>query len=160
MTTEKIYYTDGHHVTITDSNFQVNNNLYRLDGIIQHAFAVIRPNRVPVIILLTLGVVFLTLGIFDVIPARFIGELEFMSLIVTTRILSIFFGSLLIVAAAIVLAAVKEKYAIQIVTAEGEKEVIVSKRREYVALIVEALNRAFMNVVRVKQPKVVRMARG
>jgi hypothetical protein len=41
----------------------------------------------------------------------------------------------------------KERYGVKIVTAEGEKNVIVSDRREYVTMIVDALNKAFIKTV-------------
>jgi hypothetical protein len=39
----------------------------------------------------------------------------------------------------------KEKYGLQIVTAEGEKEVVVSKLQEYIVLIDEALTKALQH---------------
>jgi hypothetical protein len=41
----------------------------------------------------------------------------------------------------------KERYGVKIVTAEGEKNVIVSDRREYISMIVDALNKAFIKTV-------------
>jgi hypothetical protein len=41
----------------------------------------------------------------------------------------------------------KEKYGVHIVTDDGEKDVLVSPRREYVVIVVEALNKAFINML-------------
>ena len=39
---------------------------------------------------------------------------------------------------------VRPRYAVRISTAEGDNDVIVSREREYVRQVVDALNRAFM----------------
>jgi hypothetical protein len=46
----------------------------------------------------------------------------------------------------ILILAVRERYAVRISTAEGEKNVIVSSRKEYVSQIVDALNEAYREV--------------
>jgi len=39
----------------------------------------------------------------------------------------------------------REKYAVQIITAEGEKNVVISRSREYISKIEDALNRASLD---------------
>jgi len=43
----------------------------------------------------------------------------------------------------IVMVIVRERYAVRIATAEGEKNAVVSNKKEYIAQIVNALNEAF-----------------
>ncbi|HYG04251.1 MAG TPA: DUF6232 family protein, partial [Chryseosolibacter sp.] len=62
---------------------------------------------------------------------------------VTGNMLALWAGLALFLVGAIALAVSREKYAVRIVTAEGEKDAVVSTKREYVAQIVNALNRAF-----------------
>ena len=142
MTAEKILYTDGHKVTVTDSTFRVSKNLYRMDGIVRHNFAVIPPRRVPIVIILSLGVAFLVLGVFDLVPSSLIHHLEVGAYILTTRLLALCFGAAMLVAGLAFMLIEKEKYGVQIVTAEGEKNVIVSKKREYITMIDDALTQA------------------
>ena len=142
MTTEKLLYTDGHKVTVTDSTFKVNNNLYHLEGIIRHDFRVIAPRRIPVLVLVSIGLAFLSLGVFNLAPANLIPYMEVGNYVLTARLLSLIFGAMLFLAGLIFLMIEKEKYGVQIVTAEGEKEVVVSKQREYIAMIDEALAKA------------------
>lgn len=142
MTTEKLLYTDGHKVTVTDSTFKVNNNLYHLEGIIRHDFRVIAPRRIPVLVLVSMGLAFLSLGVFNLAPANLIPYMEVGNYVLTARLLSLIFGAMLFLAGLIFLMIEKEKYGVQIVTAEGEKEVVVSKQREYIAMIDEALGKA------------------
>jgi len=142
MTTGKVLYTDGHKVVVTDSTFQVNKSNYLLEGIIRHYFITNPPNRLPVVITICLGLIFLTLGMFNAVPGNWIAELEVSGAMLTPRILSIIFGVSMIVAGVVLLIVVKEKYSVHILTAEGEKEVIVSRHREYVTMIHEALSKA------------------
>jgi len=142
MTHGKILYTDGHQVTVTDSIFRVNKNFYRLDGIIRHSLIVIPPNRLLVVICLSLGLIFLALGIFNTVPAGWIQHLEVRDTFISTRILSMGFGAALLMTGIGFLVVMKEKYGVHIITAEGEKEVVVSPQKEYVAMIDEALNKA------------------
>ncbi len=142
MTTDKILYTDGHKVTVTDSTFRVDKNLYRLEGIIRHNFRVISPRRIPVLVLVSVGVAFLLMGVFNLIPGNLIQDLEVGNYILTARLLSLIFGAAMFLAGIIFLMIEKEKYGVQIVTAEGEKEVVVSYKKEYVAMIDEALTKA------------------
>lgn len=142
MTSGKVLYTDGHQVTITDSMFQVKKNTYRLDGIIRHSSIVIPPRRVPILLGIMVGIVFLTLGVFDYVPTQLIPDLEVADIIVSTRLLSIIFGAALLSASIAFLFIEKEKYGVHILTAEGEKAVVVSKQKEYVEMISEALGKA------------------
>jgi hypothetical protein len=142
MNTEKLLYTDGHKITVTDSTFKVNKSLYHLKGIIRHDFRVIPPRRIPVLVMLTLGLVFLALGVFNLTPVNVIQNLQVGEYLLTARLLSLIFGAMLFLASIIFLIIEKERYGVQIVTAEGEKEVIVSKERAYIAMIHEALSKA------------------
>jgi hypothetical protein len=146
MTTENILYTDGHEVTVTDSTFRVRKHSYRLEGISRHGFSIIKPSRVPAFILSGIGLLVLAMGISNLRPeinftmSLFTYQVSLNTLLVVAGGSLIFIGSILIIL-------MKERYGVRIVTAEGEKNVIVSDRREYVSMIVEALNKAFINTM-------------
>ena len=70
MTTERILYTDGHDVTVTDSVIRVRKQFYRLDGITRHGFAIIRPNLIPGIIIAALGFIAVILSFTDIVQDR------------------------------------------------------------------------------------------
>lgn len=141
MTTENILYTDGHEVTVTDSTFKVKKNHYRLAGVTHYGFHIIKPNWMPAFIISGLGVVVIGLGIYNLTPPidyvlnvySYTLSLNHLFLIagITLILISILIGTLL-----------KERYGVRISTAEGEKNVVVSERREYVSMIVEALEQA------------------
>jgi ABC-type amino acid transport substrate-binding protein len=56
-------------------------------------------------------------------------------------------GVLLVLAGIFVMLRLREKYAVRIITAEGEKNLVVSQSREYISQIVDALNRAFLDLM-------------
>ena len=57
-------------------------------------------------------------------------------------------GVLFFVIGLLILLKLREKYAVRIFTAEGEKNVVVSQSREYISQIVDALNRAYMDLIK------------
>lgn len=141
MTTENILYTDGHDVTVTESTFQVRKNLYRLEGIVHHGFHIIKPNRVPAFILSGLGLLIVGLGISNLSP-EINFSINVYSYKVTINTILLVSGILLILIGTLISILMKERYGVRISTAEGEKNVVVSERREYVNMIVEALDQA------------------
>jgi hypothetical protein len=146
MSSENILYTDGHEVTVTDSTFRVRKHSYCLDGITRHGFSIIKPSRIPAFILSGVGLLVLAMGISNLRPeVNFTVNL--LSIPITLNTLLVIGGCLLIFTGTMFAVLTKERYGVKIVTAEGEKNVIVSDRREYVTMIVDALNRAFIKTV-------------
>jgi len=147
-TNNTLYYTDGHQVTITDSGIKVKKTLYHLNGITRHGLSVIYPPRVPFILLIVLGIGLFITGTMNFIPATwntYVIIFGFSFLVV-----SLFMGSgvLLVLLGIFVMLRLREKYAVHITTAEGEKDVVVSRSREYISQIVDALNRAFLDLIK------------
>ena len=144
MIPERIIYTDGHDVTVTSSDFKVRNTMYKLNGIVKHGLMRLKANRIPGVILFIIGGVMIALGLLNYVPESWnfrIGD---------TLILSNAFVMWLGVAIALIgtiqILAERERYAVRIATAEGEKDVVVSKSKEYISQIVDALNEAYRNV--------------
>jgi hypothetical protein len=151
METDKIlYYTDGHHVTITDSGFKVRNTWYELSGITRHRFSIISPPRIPSVTLVTLGISAFLCGALDFIPSSWVNEIHLFGFPLLVNSLVMMAGVVFLLAGVLVLLKLREKYAVRIFTAEGEKNVVVSQSREYISQIVDALNRAFMDMVKRK----------
>jgi hypothetical protein len=150
MIANEVLYTDGQDIVVTPSTFQVKGNVYKLLGITKHGMAVIRPERWPGIILLFLGVVCTLLGVSGLIPTSLMADVEIGGKLITVNNLAIWVGAGVAILGVIVMMLVKQRYAVRIATAEGEKNVVVSKKQEYINQIINALNRAFM-VVDVKK---------
>ena len=147
MMTQKILYTDGHEVTVTDSLFIVKKSFYQLNGITKHSFFIIHPDRLTPFLTLLLGAMMITLGAFQLIPLKSIPSLRVYSINVGPNTIAFVLGIIIFTVGSLVLGLMKDRYAIRIVTAEGEKNVVVSRKKEYINQILDALNHAFLDLV-------------
>lgn len=141
MTQDKLIYTDGHDVMVTESTFKVKNASYRLNGITKLCLWTIRPDRWPAILALLIGLAAVVSGMMGMIPADVNMATD--GGYVTGNELALYIGAGLALVAIIALAVSKERYAVRIGTAEGEKNAVVSRKREYISQIVDALHSAF-----------------
>jgi hypothetical protein len=144
MIPEKIIYTDGHEVTVTSSDFKVRNHMYKLNGIIKHGLMRLRANRIPGIILFILGGVIIWLAQREAFPSSM--NIQMGDKLIFANVLAAWTGVVIALVGTILILAVRDRYAVRISTAEGEKNVIVSSRKEYVSQIVDALNEAYRQV--------------
>jgi hypothetical protein len=151
MIPEKVLYTDGHHVTVTESVFMIKNTMYQLKGITNHGFQIIRPHRLPPLFVALVGALLIFLGVSHIVPKHFIPDFILQSIQLSVNTAAACLGAGLLVVGSVVFGLMKERYAIRISTAEGEKNVVVSRRREYIAQILDALNKAFMSLVSPKK---------
>lgn len=141
MAPDKVIYTDGRDVTVTDSTLKVKNTSYNLDGITKLSLWTIRPDRWPGVVLLLLGLAAAVLGYLRMLPASM--NVQTNEGVVSANTLALWVGIALAVVGLLILLLVKEKYAVRIGTAEGEKNAVVSRKREYIAQIVDAIHSAF-----------------
>jgi hypothetical protein len=147
MRGEKILYTDGHQVTVTNSFIRVKKSLYSLEGITRHCLLIIHPDKLPALLVLVVGAMLITMGALHLIPKSTIPDVEFYSFEVNANAISLVLGIVLLGVGASLMWLMKDRYAVRIETAEGEKNVVVSPSKEYIALIVDALNQAFVSLV-------------
>jgi hypothetical protein len=141
MKQDKVLYTDGRDVVVTDSTLKVKNTSYRLNGITKLCFWTIRPHRWPAVFILLIGLVFAVLGYLNILPADINMNNEDGYLSANT--LALWVGAALIFIGILALMLSKERYAVRIGTAEGEKNAVVSSKREYISQIVDAIHSAF-----------------
>ena len=141
MTDDKVIYTDGRDVVVTDSTLKVRNTSYRLNGITKFYLWTIRPDRWPAVLLLLVGLVAAVVGYLNLLPADI--NLNNEDGYVSANTVSLWAGAGLALLGLLALAVGKERYAVRIGTAEGEKNAVVSYKREYIAQIVDALHSAF-----------------
>lgn len=141
MTPDKVIYTDGRDVTVTDTALKVRNTSYNLSGITKLTFWTIRPDRWPGALLLLLGIAAAVLGFAGMVPADMSMRTD--NGVVGANALAIWVGLGLAVIGILALVLGHVRYAVRIGTAEGEKNAIVSRKREYIAQIVDAIHSAF-----------------
>jgi len=143
MKAENVLYTDGHDVTVTDSMLQVKKKWYHLSGISKHNFMILQPDRMPAVLLLIAGAILEVIGALNLLPAQLVPSVRVFNLTVTANMMVIGVGIVFLLAGAVWMWLTKERYAVNITTAEGEKNVVVSERKEYITQIIHALNEAF-----------------
>lgn len=143
MVPDKIIYTDGHTVTVTDSMFQVNKMEYKLNGITKHGLYVLRPHRFPAVLLVIIGLTLMVLGLTKLVPADMIDDVAIGNTLVRGHTIVLAIGALLAFFGVLIIGLMRERYAVRISTAEGEKNVVVSHRKEYITQIVDAISSAY-----------------
>jgi hypothetical protein len=140
MTTEdKIIYTDGDRVTVTDSTFSVRKQDYKLDGIIKHGLYVMRPSRLPAILLVLIGLILMIVGFGGWIPPDSVKSVVIADTAIDVNAMAMAIGGLIALIGVITVGLLRDRFAVRISTAEGEKNVVVSSRKDYIAQIVDAL---------------------
>lgn len=144
MNTDKVYYTDGHEVTVTSSTLKVHNKEYRLPGITRHGLSTLKPQRAPGLFLFIIGMLVVVIGAYGLVPPGLIENREIANRWVTANDWAIVIGAAIALAGLMTAVLVKPKYAVRIATADGENDVVVSKQREYIRQIIEGLNKAFV----------------
>ena len=144
MNTDKVYYTDGHEVTVTSSTLKVHNREYLLPGITRHGLSTRKPQRAPGLFLFIIGMLIVVIGAYGLVPPGFIENRLIMNRWVTVNDWAVIVGAIIALVGLLTAMLVKPKYAVRIATAEGENDVVVSRQREYIRQIIEGLNKAFV----------------
>jgi len=138
MRADRVIFSDGHDVIVTDSSLRVKNSLYRLKSIVRHGLFVKEPVRTPGVLVFLAGIGLLAIGLFRLVP---ISEDATMDRIINSFIM--WNGIVLAIAGILISIAVKKRYAVRIVTPVGKKkDVVVSGHEEYISKIITALNEA------------------
>ena len=143
MVPDRVIYTDGHDVTVTDSSLQVNKAVYKLNGIIKHGLYILRPQRLPGILMVTLGLIVMFAGLLKLIPSTWINDTIIRDTLVSGNTIAMVIGASLAFLGVLLLGIIRQRYSVRIATAEGEKDVVVSSRKEYIQQIVDAINSAY-----------------
>lgn len=142
MIEEKVLYTDGHEVKVTDSTLQVRKHEYKLNGITKCGLMVIEPKRGPGIALLLIGVGLIISGVLKAFDPSAIPDMEIAGNFFSANTVAMWAGAALALIGVFVMGMVRERYALRIETAEGEKDAFVSRQKEYVTQVVDAINRS------------------
>lgn len=139
MENEKVLYTDGHDVTVTGSVLQVRKKWYNLNEITSHGLSIIQPARLPSFLMFGMGILLSLAGGTNIIDTS--------RMIVSNgndpNRLVLLIGVCCLVFGVVLALSIGERYSVRITTAEGEKDVVISRKKEYITEIVHALNNAF-----------------
>ena len=146
MVEDNVLYTDGHGVKVTTNELITTKSHYLLNGITRVQMFLFRANKAPAIVLMLLGLAAAILGILDLIPASTTNnQPDTSGIIVNNTILSIndiiaIAGGILLLIGIIWMASTHDRYSVRITTAEGDKDVVVSPKRDYISQIVDAVS--------------------
>lgn len=143
MIQDKIIYTDGHTVTVTDSMFQVNKTEYKLNGITKHGLYILKPQRFPGVLMVVIGFVLIVVGLAKLMPPNWMNDVIINNTLVQANTILLVVGSVIAFIGVLLAGLIRERYAVRISTAEGEKNVVVSRHKEYIAQIVDAISSAY-----------------
>ena len=102
----------------------------------------IKAHYAPALLLILIGFAGIMAGALHLIPDTAIQPFSVSGIVLTVNSLSIILGAVLFISGAILLAAQHDRYSVHIVTAEGEKDPVVSEKKDYVGQIVSALEYA------------------
>ena len=141
MENKKFLYTDGRDVVVTQSTFQTRKALYSLKGITDFGLAVLKPKRIPGLILFLVGVTIAANGYFYFIPTSFFDFFKIPLEYATSNIQILVGAGIACIGIALMLL-LPQRYALRIETAEGKKNAVISKSREYVDQIQTAIRKA------------------
>jgi hypothetical protein len=94
-------------------------------------------------LMLIVGFIVLVIGMLSLIPVSIVPNMEINGEHVTANTVAMWAGGAIALIGILVLVIVRERYAVRIATAEGEKNAVVSEKKEYITQIVDALNEAF-----------------
>lgn len=130
---------------ITNDGLKVKSSFYKLSNITQHELAVLRPQRIPTIILMVVGIAIFLSGTLNVIPESWNPNVNILGFTILVHSLLMAGGILFLCAGIALLIMQKEKYAVHITTPEGEKNVVISHSRDYIKDVVYGLNRAYLD---------------
>lgn len=142
MTQESVIYTDGHGVKVTPNQLIINNAEYFLDGLTDIKLFTIRANKAPGILLMLVGLAAVILSFMGLFTRLNLNNISLGGLLLSADKAALIFGVILIFTGLLWTAVVHDKYAVRIRTAEGEKDALTSRKRDYIVQIVDAVNKA------------------
>jgi hypothetical protein len=141
---EEILYTDGQDIVITLSTLQVRDRFYRLKSIKKYGLAILEPFRLPGILIFLVGAALVFAGMASAMPADILPQFLVGGQIIDSNTMALWTGAGISLAGLLVILLVRQRYAVRIATVDGEKDAVVSTRKEYVDEIVSALTRVKM----------------
>jgi len=139
---DTVLYTDGRSVKVTTQQFIVGQAHYLVDGILNARINLIRANVAGAVVMLLIGLIAAAAGYLKYFSEAQINDWVIGNITVTTNVLAIIAGAFLFLIGLVWMIASHNRYAVHITTAEGEKEPLVSTKKDYVTAIVKALNKA------------------
>jgi hypothetical protein len=93
--------------------------------------------------MVTIGLITMFAGLLKLIPTTWINDTIIGDTLVSGSTIAMILGASIAFIGVLLLGMIRQRYSVRISTAEGEKDVVVSSRKEYIQQIVDALNSAY-----------------
>jgi hypothetical protein len=142
MVEDSVIYTDGHGVKVTTSQFVVGSSEYLVEGISSVRVYLKRAHRITAVLLCLIGLALIVTGLAHLYNSVQMEPFYIGDYMITANHLAIIIGLVLMVPGIIWLSVIHDRYALHITTAEGEKEPLVSDKRDYIRQVASALYKA------------------
>lgn len=139
---EETIYTDGHGVKITNRNFYTEDQTYLIEGITDVKVIKKPAGNWSAVLLFILGLAGLVIGSFEYLAdwGFTVGNTDYVA---DTNTIAIVAGVILFVLGIILFVARKDHYAVGIRTAEGLREPVKSKNKEYAVHLANMLRETY-----------------
>ena len=144
MTLHKILYSDNRGVRITDSTLEVKKNSLELKGIKKYRLSTKKPDRIAETISFFIGLPLAVCGLLNIISPADIPYIKIKDVYYNPNDIALWAGIVYIVIGLLPVFIDRKSYALRITTPEGKKNILVSRNKEYILKIMEALNNAFI----------------
>ncbi len=139
---DSIIYTDGRDIKVTTREFTTGETNYLIDGILNARSNRIKAKTGLAILLLITGLLFVAAAYFHVFNNLQVDSMHIGTLLLTPNRIAALAGAVLVLIGIFWIAMSRNKYAVHITTAEGEKEPVISTKKDYINQIVTAINKA------------------
>ena len=139
---ESTLYTDGHGVKVTTSRFVANNSSYLVDGILNASIHLIKAVLAPALLLIMIGLAGIIMAAMNVFSGINMDPFYIANIPLTPERIAFVLGIVFLLTGLVWALSQHDRYAVHIVTAEGAKEPVVSRKKDYVNEIVVALQSA------------------
>ena len=143
---EAVIYTDGHGTKVTTNEFITGNTTYLISGIMEARINQIKSSLVPAIALLVFGIIIIAAGFLHLLNSDDVVQFRAGDMNMTFDRIAGIVGFIFIVLGVIALVLRHKKYSVHIRTAEGEKDPLISRKKDYITQIVSAINTAVRHV--------------
>jgi len=139
---DSILYTDGRNIKVTTREFITGEKNYLIDGILNARSTLLKANPSGSILLMVLGLAGIAAGFLHYFSNLQVDNLHLGTLSLTPNRIAAILGAILFLSGLFWIMLSRNKYAVHITTAEGEKEPVVSVKKDYINQIVSAINKA------------------
>ena len=135
-------YSDGKGTKVTSHEFITRDGIYLMQGIIDARISKVKMSAVPAIFCIVAGLFAVILGAFRLLQGQPDDNFYLGSIVLTPNRIAALLGFFFIFSGIVALLTRHKKYTVHIVTAEGERDTVISTQKIYIRRIVLAIRRA------------------